>query len=265
TDPLGNETDYAYDTSDRLNKITGPAENIGGTRPETTFVYDAQGRLSKVTDPLGYETQFFYDSRNRLISTLFDDGTTAKTTYGTSGNGIGLPVKTIDRNGVVTTYAYDAADRLTTRVVAAAQVDGTTETATPDIASTTIYTYIDGTNDIESMNTDGRLTEYAYDNRGRKVGTFVTTASGTPAPRLRIASGYVGNDLFVSMDQYDRPTYYAYDSDGRLERAVRGMTPEGAFGNKFVVSQPDHVVELPETFVTNCRIIVSEFLAGFAT
>ncbi|MEO1618549.1 MAG: hypothetical protein AAFV88_22035, partial [Planctomycetota bacterium] len=155
TDELGNETDYAYDTSDRLNKITGPAHNVGGTRPETSFAFDVRSRLSKITDPLDHETQFFYDSRNRLISTLYDDGTTEKTTYGTSGNGIGLPAKTIDRNGVVTTYAYDAADRLTTRVVAAAQMDGTTETATPDLASTTTYTYVDGTNDVESVSTDG--------------------------------------------------------------------------------------------------------------
>ncbi|MEM6472466.1 MAG: hypothetical protein AAF802_23090, partial [Planctomycetota bacterium] len=226
TDELGNETDYSYDTSDRLNKITGPVENVGGTRPETTFTYDAQGRLSKVTDPLSHETEFFYDSRNRLISTLYDDGTTAKTTYGTSGNGIGLPVKTIDRNGVVNTYAYDAADRLTSHVVAAAQMDGMTETATPDLASTTTYTYIDGTNDIESMNTDGRLTEYAYDHRGRRVGTFTTTSSGTTPPRLRQASYYDANQLYVSYDQYDRITFYGYDADGRLERTVQGLTEE---------------------------------------
>ncbi|MEM6666553.1 MAG: hypothetical protein AAF638_09135, partial [Pseudomonadota bacterium] len=227
TDELGNETDYTYDSSDRLSKVTGPAENVGGARPETSYAYDTQGRRSKVTDPLGHETEFIYDSRNRLISTLFDDGTTARTTYGTSGNGVGLPAKTIDRNGVVTTYAYDAADRLTTRVVAAAQMDGMTETATPEIASTTTYTYVDGTNDVETMNTEGVLTEYAYDQRGRRVATFVTTSAGTPALQLQTSSYYYQNKLFVSFDAYDRPTYYAYETvDGRLERVIHGMTKE---------------------------------------
>ena len=38
--------------------------------------------------------------------------------------------------------------------------------------STTTYTYINGTNNIKTVNRDGSLTGFAYDHRGRQVGTF---------------------------------------------------------------------------------------------
>jgi YD repeat-containing protein len=133
-DPLGNETDYEYDAQHRLVKITEPADVAEGTRPETTFTYDSLGRLKTVTDPAGDVVEYFYDFRHRRISTLYDDGSTEKVVYGTTGTSAGLVEKTIDRRGVVTTYEYDDADRLVTKTVAAAQMDGSTETATPELA-----------------------------------------------------------------------------------------------------------------------------------
>ncbi len=106
--------------------------------------YDSQGRLDTVTDPLDHEVQYFYDFRHRLISTLYDDGSTFRRIYGTTGSSTALLVKTIDRVGVVNTFDYDDADRLVERVTAAAQMDGSTEVATPALAVTEAWTYLDG-------------------------------------------------------------------------------------------------------------------------
>ncbi|EMI28555.1 Rhs family protein [Rhodopirellula europaea SH398] len=136
--------------------------------------------------------------------------------------------------GVVNTLAYDASDRLITQVTAAARMDGGTEVATPEIASTTTYTYVTGTNDIESIDWDGSVTSYAYDYRGRRVATFVTPKQtlpppppGEPGTRLQTSVVYAGNQVFYQEDSTGRKTYHAYDeTDARLIRRVQGLVPE---------------------------------------
>ncbi len=249
-DWLGNETDYAYNGDDLLSKITGPADTSGGTRPETEFTYDSLGRLDTVTDPADHVTEYFYDGRHRLISTLYDDGSTFKRVYGTTGNSTGLLVKTIDRMGVVTTYEYDDADRLTKRVTAAAQMDGTTETATPELALTETWEYLDGTNKPTESVRAGAKTTYVYDYRGRRVETTVHTSSGES---LTSELTYVDNKLFSSEDAHGRNTYFAYDAtDGRLIRSVTGTTTE------FSLADFDAVINKTRDFTANADYLIAD-------
>ncbi len=226
TDPLGNVTSYAYDSAGRLTTKTYPPLT-GGAAVVETRTYDSHGRLATITNPAGHQKQFVYDTQHRLISTLYDDGSTEVREYGSnaSANGYGLLVKSINRVGVVTTYDYDAADRVIEKVVAAAVIDSNSvEVATPEIASTITYAYVSGTDDVREVVQDGSATRLVYDYRGRPVETIMYADTAT---RLTTQSVYHNHRLICSVDAYDRKTYYAYDAtDGRLIRTVKGTVPE---------------------------------------
>ncbi|EMI23611.1 YD repeat-containing protein, partial [Rhodopirellula europaea SH398] len=249
--PLGHETDYTYDVAGRLSKVEGPADS-GEPRPETTMTYDSVGRLQTITDPLGHSQEFFYDFRNRRISILYDDGTTDRTIYGASGSVAGLVVKTIDRNGVVTNYDYDAADRLVSKITGFAEMVSGTEVATPELAVAETFSYLNGTNDLIEHRRAGMVTQHVYDYRGRRIGTRQFSDANQALVRFQ---AYSNNQLFSSEDAYGRKTYYAYDAtDGRLIRTVQGLTPE------FTLADFDAVLNLTRDTSANADYVISDMM-----
>ncbi|WP_218933568.1 RHS repeat-associated core domain-containing protein [Rubripirellula lacrimiformis] len=225
TDPLGNVTNYEYDSLDRLKKIIQPTASLGGSRPETAYAYKSDGRLDTVVDPAGHTTQFFYDSRGREISRLYDDGTSDRTIYGVTGDSTGLVVKRINRAKVVSTFEYDKADRLVEETKAAAVIDDSdTEVATSDIAIAQTMEYLNGTDSVVAVRQSGDLTEYLYDSRGRRIGTFVNSSDGGKQATQLV---FRDNKLLSREDSSGRKTFHAYDAtDGRLIRTVTGLTAE---------------------------------------
>ncbi|MGA1870687.1 MAG: RHS repeat-associated core domain-containing protein [bacterium] len=73
-DTNGQITNYFYDASDRLTRITDPVDL------STTFTFD-DNTLSSITDPAGRTTQFIHDSDNNLTSIIAPDGSTTSFTY----------------------------------------------------------------------------------------------------------------------------------------------------------------------------------------
>ncbi|WP_218933574.1 RHS repeat-associated core domain-containing protein [Rubripirellula lacrimiformis] len=249
TDARGNVTDYEYDAKRRLYKVIAPPEASGGTRAELVYTYDSQGRVEKITNPIGDDIQYVYDDRNRIISTIYDDGTTERVIYGT-GNDLALMLKTIDRNGVVTTYDYDSADRMVTRVTAAAQMTGGIETATPDLAATETFAYLNGTFDVIERNARGSKSYTVYDYRGRPVEKTRSPRDGKTLETVRV---YVNNQLFKSEDPFGRNTYFAYDAtDGRLIRTVAGTVPG------FSLTNASAVISLLRDTSANADYVVSD-------
>ncbi len=222
-DANGNRTDYAYDGTGKLTSITQPPDVANGTRAQTSFTYDNAGRKLTETDPTGNVTQFFYDQVGRPTKVQFSDGSTQETVYGTTGNAIGLPIKKIDRGGVVTEFQYDAAERLVTRINASALKVGNTETPTPSLTMTETWVYLNGTDDPIEHRQAGALRKYVYDYRGRLVKTTQNPRSGK---ELVASSAYIDNRLFSQQDPYGRKAFYAYDAtDGRMIRSVKGLVP----------------------------------------
>ncbi|GAB6167539.1 hypothetical protein JCM19992_35390 [Thermostilla marina] len=82
TDPLGNVTQYEYDSRGRVVRTIQPDPDGPGplASPVTRQFYDAAGRTSHVIDPLGHVTEYAYDNADRLIAnyhgTVIDDGAT---------------------------------------------------------------------------------------------------------------------------------------------------------------------------------------------
>ncbi len=217
----GNRTDYIYDGNGRLSEVKEPPLTAGGPRPSTLYAYNlATGALTDVTDPTGNVVHLVYDSAGRRIKTEYPDGSSNRVVYGTSGNGIDRIVKKVDRSGVVTNLSYDATGRLITQVQAAGIKDAAgNETATPSIAQTTTYQYVDGTEKLWKTTQSGQVSERQFDHRGRTIKEISRPRTGTV---LESQYAYIGDRLYNSTDPYGRKTYYAYDAtDQRLIRTVQ--------------------------------------------
>ena len=80
-DPLGNETDYAYDPCDRLIEICQHGELDQITRYER----DLSGQVTRITDALGQEESYTYGNRGELLSKLDKEG--YLTSYGYTASG----------------------------------------------------------------------------------------------------------------------------------------------------------------------------------
>lgn len=135
TDPLGHETKFEYDTYGDLKAETdaagdkttwtynkdgqqltevGPRGNEEGAKAEefeTKIERDAQGRPTKVTDPLGHETKFAYDKNGNLESTTDALGHATKYTYDADDE----RTKVENANGTTSEAAYDSEGRVKSR------------------------------------------------------------------------------------------------------------------------------------------------------
>lgn len=138
SDALRNVTEHQYDKLNRQVKTIQPDPDASGPllRPESSFLYYANGLLRKSRDPLGRETEFKYDDLGRLNETIFPDsdgsgpvpapkmtatydavgnlteqtqwnGTTNYTTRYEYQNPLYLASREIDPNGFATQYTYD--------------------------------------------------------------------------------------------------------------------------------------------------------------
>ena len=163
TDPLNNETDYAYDKLNRLTTITRPLvpdPSQGGAlrHPVTTYVYDAVGNRTQTIDALSNANDYAFDALNRLV-TGTDPAVPAPsgsgsirpvTTY--AYDAFGNLVSVTNARSFATTYGYDALNRRTTTTDAFGNTSttvydavGNARTATDELGRTTTYDY-DGQN-----------------------------------------------------------------------------------------------------------------------
>lgn len=224
-DANGNQTDYEYDTNNRLTKIIEPPDNSGGARAETVYTYDMLGRLATVTDPEDRETSYDYDSKNRIVKVTYDDSSTERTIYGT-GFEANLVYRQKDRNGVVTEYDYDDDGRLIKTIYAAGTMDlsdNFTAITNPSVRVEEICTYVPGKNLRASCTRAGDKTEYAYDYHGRLIETTTYPNTNTS---LTTSQTYLNNKLFSVSDPYGRKQFFAYrSSDGERIREVQFTIP----------------------------------------
>ena len=179
-------TTYAYDSLDGLIGVTQPgmAASCGGAAYTRSFVNSSLGRLKSACNP--------------------ENGTIA---YGYDGNGT-LTLKT-DARSVITTFSYDALNRLTGKGYAGETVTAP-DTATPNVT----YAYEGGKDFRTAVTTSAGSYE---------VGGFDALGRPSVAVQRAGAQNFTFSNLqWAAMGQMVSMTYpsgrvasYSYDRAGR--------------------------------------------------
>ena len=244
TDANGNITRYEYDPRGWLVKEIDPIGRI------TTYSYNPDGTIAERTDANGRTTTYSYDAAKRLLSRTYHDGTRDTFTYDPAGNLLtaangqigytmsydvnnrltavrdnkGRTIKyTLNANGYrtkmtapdgrITTYGYDAKNRLTKLVD-----NGATYTFA--------YNALDARTRITNAN--GTYTTFGYD-AGRRL-TKLATYTSAAAILDSITHAY---DKTVNRTKKTEPsgiTRYSYDPVYRLTKTVLGTATREQYG-----------------------------------
>ncbi|HEX3174293.1 MAG TPA: RHS repeat-associated core domain-containing protein, partial [Solirubrobacterales bacterium] len=222
-DPAGDTETFGYDGDSRLTAVVAPRGNVEGAEPseyETTVERDAQGRPTKITDPLGHATEYGYDPNGNL-STLTDPrGHTIKFTY----NADDEQIKVEKPNGTILKTGYDGAGEMTS------QTDGNEHTTTyvrnvleqpvevVDPLGRQITAEFDAAGNLKSATDPAELTtSYTYDPANRL--TKISYSGGkTPATEY----GYDADGNLTSMVDGTGESSFVYDQLGRLSSSENG-------------------------------------------
>ncbi len=153
TDPMGHTTTYEYDNFGRQINVTYPAPGVGIQPQSLTTDYDVRGNVASQTAGQSSTTSYTYDQWNHLSSETDPDGDTTYYSYNVRGELLSVG------NGTTTleSYTYDGLGRMTS--------------ATDSDNDTGHYEY-DGGLLWRTINRDGQVEEYAYDNFGRVVNEY---------------------------------------------------------------------------------------------
>jgi RHS repeat-associated protein len=191
TDAMGNLTTYAYELGTHTTTTTNPDHGV------VTEVFDEQGMVLLMTDPLSHTTQHFYDSnRNELkrIDALNELNET--TTFSYDRGNQETVTRTIKNALETTTTHYDAFSLPHTRI--------------DPLNHTTTFTYDDSGVPVRIEDDFGLLAKFTSSDHGLPL--TATDAAG--------AISYFTYDLYGNQtsktDRLGRLTKYEYDGIGRL-------------------------------------------------
>ncbi|MFB7650417.1 MULTISPECIES: RHS repeat-associated core domain-containing protein [unclassified Streptomyces] len=239
-DGNGKVTSFTYDDQGNLWKVKPPAP-LG----ETTYTYDALGRVETVKDGRGITTVYAYDNRDR-VREVSSTNSTVTYTYDSDGN-----VKTRTDASGTTTWEYDKLNREKRRTLqngaqtALAYTPGGDVDHYTDPTGTTDYTW-DTAGRLDHLTApDGKKTDFDYNNNDKRTKTVypggttqsvtidkngrpekIRTTSGTQT-FIDLAYNYkntAGKDTTKIRTRTDNltkyTTTYTYDSQDRLTYAL---------------------------------------------
>jgi len=224
-DPLGNSVQEAYSP---LNQVTSTTDPLGGI---TSMSYDPNGNFTSLTDPKNTQnpTKFMYDNMDRL-ETRTDPLTNSE---GYQYDGDGNLVQFTDRNGNITSYQYDALNRLTfagfgtqpgptyQNTISYTWDGGNRLTQVADsIAGTTTLGY-DGLSRLTSVSSPQGSVSYTYDPIGRRQ---TMTVAGQP----EVEYTYNAGNRVTKIAQGSSVVQIGYDAD---ERRTSLTLPNGIVAN----------------------------------
>ena len=244
-DELGNVTTTQYDGAGRPVYVLQPTVDDGLNlsdpnraphlkSPTTHTVYDDNGNIQAVIDPLGNETDFGFDVRNRKISEqrpLVTDavsGLQSRPLLQTAYDYVGNVVWTCDARGNATVMTYDEANHLLTTTQPFVWIYGQNTPAQP--VTTRTYDLAGNLKSVTDPN--GHITGYTYDFLNRLTDTtdanLNTTTRGYDADGNQnyITDGYTAYTMAfdglhrrVSItDLHQKATVFTYDGVNLVHR-----------------------------------------------
>ena len=239
TDPMGNTSQYVYNSNNLLAQII---DATGNTVESAGYDNNEPPRVSTFTEKGETYTIAYYSDRT-------EKGDSAGNTWTYYFNDVGVITKVFDPLGNVkeqlpnkiTATSLDWEDDLNAnRTTYTYDADGNMASRTDPLGNTTTYTYVTGTNWVETE-TDplGHVTLYEYDAYGNQ--TKVIRDYGGP---LENETSYTydgwGNQTSVT-DPLGNTTTYEYDAAGNLIKVTDPL------GNVTTYTYDDRGNRLAET------------------
>ncbi|HEY8356717.1 MAG TPA: hypothetical protein VIL30_04570, partial [Ramlibacter sp.] len=204
TDRRGNKSTFEYDGAGRQTA------SVDATGRRTQQTFDENGNRKTVTVD-GRTTNFEYDALNRLTKTTWPDGGTHVTTYRADNR---KDTET-DARGVVTSYGYDLAGRLT----------GVTQSLTATATATTTYGYDETGAKVRQVDALGRPTTWTLDGNGRITSRTIQDGSQETS-RYDAEGNRLAKTTFAG-----ETISYQYDSENRI---TSQLVPAGSGSNSSV-------------------------------
>lgn len=213
-----------YDAAGQLRA----AEDVNGGR--SYFFYDTKGRLEATVDSTGAVARNVYDGADHIVQTIEYANRVTTTTWLSAGavtkatfTDIGVVVDAtndrsstatydtagrlatqVDAAGTITTYSYDAANRLI-------QVKVTDAAQTAATARTTRFFFDAAGRQIAALDGEGFLTETTYDLIGRPTSTM---RYATVSPSAKWAAGTLAELRPAADPANDQVTRNYFDGRG---------------------------------------------------
>lgn len=235
TDANGNTTTYTLQGYDVI--VTNP---LAGT---ITYVNDPVGNRLSETDANGNTTQYEYDANNRVIRTIYPDGSQMTAVYDQADHLLRLT----DGEGRTVIYTYDQMGRVRTK--------------TDPESGLITYTYDAASNLIETEDAEGRVTQYTYDALNRLVST--TDPEGGLSTFTYDALG----QQISATDPNGNTATMSYDDLNRLAQVIDPLSGTTTFsydavGNRVQTTDPLGRVTIAEYDALNRPITITNPLNG---
>ena len=260
-------TTYGYDALGRLTSVQQTLAGAPGGVVTTSYTYNVQDNLASVTDPNGNVTTYEYDDFGRLIRQVSPVTGTTTYAYDPAGN----LTTTTDANAATTTRSYDAANRVLTTT--SSRSGSATETVTHAYDDATANAYRRGR--LSSMTDPAGSTSYSYDRRGLLrqesktiQGSTYTTSFGYDANGNRTSITYPsGRVVTYGFDFADRPS--TASSGGSSLVSAASYAPFGPMtqmtqGNGAVVArQFDQRYRITQNKLTRTGTTIAQYDYGY--
>ncbi|MFO7898545.1 MAG: RHS repeat-associated core domain-containing protein [Planctomycetota bacterium] len=260
TDPLGRVTTYenagrtttvtypngttATTTADELGQIVEVvnAAADGTVLSGYTYSYAPDGTSMTVTEHDGRTVTYTYDDLHRLIREAVSDPAGDDYAIDYEYDPVGNRIRETHSSEGVTTYDYDANDRLTTVTSPAGTTTYTYDAngnmlSTTDAAGTTTHEYDVHNRMIRTVTAGGTVIGYTYDAEGHRVAktvdgvrtryvidanrrTFQVLAELDDAGNVK--ASYVYGFRRISQDRGGQTSYYHYDGQNSTRLLTDG-------------------------------------------
>lgn len=220
TDGRGKVTGYTYDSWNRLILVTNPDNST------VSYTYDAAGNMLTQIDGRGNTTTYAYNTQTLLIQTVDPDGfdQSNQVIPGYAETYTYSPARRLltstDKNGVTTTYTYDALGRLLSESTPGGTISYTYDASgnlltESDGTRTTTRVY-DALNRVTSKTVTGfAATIFTYDITASLSAGYVAESSAYGS--VTVTKTYDRAGRLVSVKEGADTTSYTYLDNGRLE------------------------------------------------
>ena len=244
TNALGHTWIFTYDSLGFLKSKTAPPAAVGLPAAHWEYVVDTLGRRQETHDPLGRVVKLGYDQRDRLVETIIPAVTarfrqealpSGRATAVYDNNDLLLETKALD--GLITTYRYDSAHRLTS-------------VKQPGTKLPTTLKYDAFENVISLTNSNGKTTFYEHDDLDR--------VSKMIYPGSEEAFSYDANSNLIKWSRGSYAVDYSYDALDRLYHISSPSTQDDITLSYDILDRVDSMTDnsgtTGYTYTKNCLL-----------